>query len=262
MNKNTKPLLILSILGTVGSLGYIVITAMNELTPRPGAIPGNMNDANKAGKSQSPEAKQFNFSLDHDPFANSVATVASNVLPNGQILSRQGDPNMSVNFPQIPQSGNASGIQGGINPALPQVMPGQVTDQSISINGVEEDQMADGEFQQVPDYSQVQQNPYSGTNQMVNQPGLSNSPNGEITQQPGASNAPRTTFPKIVLKGIVEGSETVAYLEISGSKSKAFSVGSRPLSGVVIKGMTSTSVELTYLGESISLKVGQEVELK
>lgn len=262
MNKNTKPLLILSILGTIGSFGYIAITAMNELAPRPGAIPGSMSDANKAGKSQSPEAKQFNFSLDHDPFANSVATVASNVLPNGQIPNLQSDPNMGMNFPQIPQSGNAPGIQGGINPALPHVMPGQVSNQSISINGVEDDQVAEGDFQQVPDYSQVQQNPNMGTNQMVSQSQSSSSPNGETTVQPGASNAPRTTFPKIVLKGIVEGSELVAYLELSGNKSKAFSVGSRPLSGVVIKSMTSTSVELTYLGESISLKVGQEVELK
>lgn len=262
MNKNTKPLLILSILGTIGSFGYIAITAMNELAPRPGAIPGRMSDSNKAGKSQAPEAKQFNFSLDHDPFANSVATVASNVLPNGQIPNVQGDANVSMNFPQIPQGGNAPGIHAGINPALPQVMPGQVSNQPISINGVEDDQVAEGNFQQVPDYSQVQQNPNLDTNQMVSQPQLSNSPNGETSSQPGASNAPRTTFPKIVLKGIVEGSESLAYLEISGNKSKAFSVGSRPLSGVVIKSMTSTSVELTYLGESISLKVGQEVELK
>jgi hypothetical protein len=262
MNKNSKPLLILSILGTVGSFGYIAITAMNEFAPRPGVVPGRMSDSNGGAKRLTPEAKPFNFSLDHDPFANTVVTVAGIVSPNGQIQNLQSDPNMSVNFSQISQGGNTQGIQGGINPALPQVMPGQVSNQSISVNGVEDDQTAEGEFQQVPDYNQVQQNPNLGSNQMVSQPQPTNSPNGESAQQPGAGNAPRTTFPRITLKGIVEGSESLAYLEISGSKPKAFSVGSRPMSGVVIKGMTSTSVEFTYLGESISLKVGQEVELK
>lgn len=262
MNINSKPLLMLSILGTMGSFGYILVTGLNELGPKPVPVAGSMGDQDRSKSSSKSEPKPFNFSLEHDPFANSIATVANNILPNGQISPGQNLPNGGITFPAMPQ-GNTGGSTQGLNPALPEVvMPGQINDQTITVNGVSDDDLPQAYPVQTPSDFQSPQNPNPGANQMVNSSQSSVLPSGE--SNPGATNgnAPRTNFPRLVLKGIVEGSEAIAYLEISGSKPKAFSVGSRPLSGVVITGMTSTSVEFTYLGESISLKVGQEVELK